>query len=153
MNVLPIGGKSPSETVVGFSADANGNLITKKKWDNNIELIYEMDSTPSGTSTIWLTPVDISDCGAVSIRISNTLDVDVKLYIASDLPDDGTAHYALKDINGDDYLLTIPANKSRIVISPDDVPVLQWLNSLNLAVKPSSTPTTGIVKIWLARKR
>ena len=154
MNVTPIGAKSSNNTVVGVAADASGNLTTKKVWNNDVELIYEMSSTPSGTSTIWVDPVDLSDCGAVSLRISNGMDVNFTLYFGSDIPNDGTAgHYALKDIEGTDHTLTIPASTNRIVLTPDDVPLLQWINTLNLAIKPASTPSTGAVKIWLVRKR
>lgn len=155
MNVTPFGAKSPTETVVGVSADANGNINTKKVWNNDAELIYEMQTTPTGTSTIWTTPVDISDCGAVSLRVSNGMDVACDIRIGTDVKTDAASnyHYNLRHPDGSTNSITVPASTYYMAITPDDEPFLKWINRLGIALVPASTPTTGVVRIWLVRKR
>lgn len=154
MNVMPIGGKSPSDTLLGVAVDANGNAKTKKVWENNMTLIYEMgDNLPESTATIWLDELDISDCAAVSLRVYTTSDAEYSIGIGTDT---SSTTYALRNIDGDGQSVKIPTGNTKskyISITPDDLPILQWIRKLHLLIVPQSVPTTGNLKIWAVTKK
>ena len=171
MNVTPIGGKSPSSTVVGVAVDADGNVKTKKTWECYEELIYNIekndsanppiDTLPKSAETVWPggkpPTIYLTDCGAVSLRVDNGLDVDVKISIGTDVnyTPNSTAGwtYNLRRATSETNGFTIPKQTRYVSITPDDEPLLQWICRLNFAVKFDDVPSTGYLRIWLVRRR
>lgn len=62
MNVTPIGGKSPSETLLGVAVNASGAVITERAWKTTVTKIVEDVEPTAGTHAC--TAVDLSTAGA-----------------------------------------------------------------------------------------
>ena len=153
MNVTPIGAKSPSSTVVGISADATGNLKTIKVWDNELIEVYNMDALPESTATIWTDNIDVSNAGAVSLRFFSNSDAEYEIQLGNDM---FNTKYALRDLQGEYHKIIIPSGSKLtkyIIVTPDELPILQWLTKLHIAIIPKSVPTTGRLRIWAVLKK
>lgn len=149
MNVLPIGGKSDSSTLVGVSVDNSGNVKTKKTWATSIEKIVDVQTTPTSTNTIVGTLVDLSDDGSFSLRINNMLDVEIQIGFYADWYNHD---YQMRDVNGSLIRFNIPANTRNVIVTQDDVPIMQWLTSCKVYVIPREIPTSGTLEIWAVTK-
>ena len=148
MNVTPFGAKSPTNTVVGVSADSNGNIITKKIWENPVSTIFTgvYNDTESHTQD----SVDVSDCALFSLRIANQTSSEVTFTFRSDV----TANdVPLKNADGQDYSITVPADKRFMMITPDDYPFLQWIRSLRLGIKFNTAVSSGTLTVYLVKKK
>jgi len=154
MNVTPIGGKSPASKLIGIAVDTAGNVITKKIWSNDSQVIYS--GTYDDTTEHIQDAVDVSDCGAFSLRFANTTDATVTITFGSDVTSN---NIALKNTDGVDYSITIAANKRFMMATPDDYPFLQWIRNLRLVIKFNTVPTPGgegeekTLKIYLVKKK
>ena len=148
MNVIPFGAKSPTNTVVGVSADSNGNIITKKNWENPVSVIFTgvYNDTVSHTQD----GVDVSDCALFSLRIANQTSSEVTLTFRSDVTSNDVT---LKDVNGQDYFITVPADKRFMMITPDDYPFLQWIRNLRLSIKFNTAASSGTLTVYLVKKK
>lgn len=149
MNVLPVGGKSGSDTLVGLAVSNAGDIYTQKNWSNSVATVYDSDETPAPASTsyaIRCTSIDITNAAAVSLRVDNSTDVDIKLGLyRDDLADN--IHQQMRDGNGDLIRYLVKAGKTNVIITPEDWSVLQWLRKLRLIFYVVELPTTGTVKI------
>lgn len=150
MNVTPIGGKTPSSTVAGVAVDADGKLVTKKAWTNDVILAYEMTELPTTTDTIRPPAVDVSDCGAFSLRVENTTDAEYSIGFYSDTTTNGVSLKKADD--GTSWGIRIPANLRFIAITPDDMPIMQWIRDARLYILPRSVPTSGTLRVWIVKK-
>lgn len=150
MNVTPIGGKTPSATVAGVAVDADGKLVTKKAWTNDMILAYEMAELPATTATIKPAAVDVSDCGAFSLRVENTSDAEYTIGFYSDVTANSVS--LKKADNGSAWGIDVPSNLRYIAITPDDMPIMQWIRNARLYIIPKTVPTTGTLKVWIVKK-
>ena len=149
MNVTPIGGKTPNSTLQGIAVNENGRIITKKEWENKLILAYEMTALPTTTATIAVDAIDVSDSAAFSLRIDNTTDVGYTIGFYSDV---SSNKYGIRDIQSNVYDIDIAANTRFVAVTPDDLPIMQWMYNVRLYIMPKSVPTTGSLKIWLVKK-
>ena len=148
MNVTPIGGKSPSSTLVGIAVDAYGVTKTKKEWENPVETIFE--GTYEDTVVHTQTGVAVSDCGLFSLRVANTTDSTVNLTFRSDVTSNDVA---LKNPEGTNYEINVAQDSRFMMITPDDYPFMQWIRNLRLGIKFNAVPTTGTLTIYLVKKK
>lgn len=152
VNVMPIGGKyenDGSPIVTGVAVDESGSVISGRKWRNQVVQILEASNPTAGT--LRSTSVDLSDVGAVSLRINNALNVPIELGIYADYYGEERNYY-MRDADGNVITKTVGANKNCLIITPDDVPVLQWLEHLRLGVKINGDSITGTLSIWAVLK-
>lgn len=148
MNVTPFGAKSPASTVVGVAANADGNLITQKKWMNDSTDVF---TSAEGLSTSFAlgSVIDLSDAASVSllIRNDNSVGFTIKIYAPN-------TNYRLNDAYGSEYGIHV-SSKRMTMITPDDLPILQWLPQLKIAIALdeaiSGTPSTFTVKAIIKR--
>ena len=148
MKVTPIGGKTPSSTVVGIATNADGNLVTTKKWENEAVDVFS-DATELSTSFKTGTIVDLSDAASVSllIRNDNNVGFTMKIYAPN-------LNYRLNDAYGSEYGIHV-SQKRMTMVTPDDLPILQWLPQLRLGVALDDaiegTPSTFTIKAIIKR--
>lgn len=147
MSVMKIAGKNPNDEVTGVAVSAGGNVITQKVWKNEVVEIYSQTTPTSGTK--YATALDLSDCGAVSLRVDNTTDQDLSLGLYVDYLDNT---YQMRDSNGNVIRITIPADTPRIMITPDDIPQLQWIKKLRVYFVLSENTASGTVAIYAVKK-
>lgn len=149
MNVTPFGAKSPTSTVVGVAANANGNLLTSKKWENEIVEIYSKLPDKTRTTT---TRYDIGDAAAVSLRFTNTTNNSFTIYFYADQVT--SSDFLLYDINGNPVSYKIVKSVTRTqILTPEDAPILQWLKNIKLRVDFDEVPKSGNLKIEVVIKR
>jgi hypothetical protein len=136
--------------VVGVAANADGNLLTAKKWENDMVRACEQDVTGlSDVSTDW---IDVSDAAAVSLRFANTSDKSFTVIFFSDQYTN--SNYRLYDYNGGPVAYRVAKASSRTqILTPDDAPVLQWLRAIKMRIEFEGTPTTGSLIIDIVKKR
>lgn len=150
VNVMPIGGKydnSGSPIVTGVAVDADGGVIAGRKWKNEIIKILDVSNPTAGT--LKCTAVDLSEAGAVSLRINNALNVPVELGFYVDYYGN---NYYMRDADGSLINKTIGANKNYLIITPDDIPILQWLAQLRIGARITGDSITGTLSIWAVVK-
>lgn len=154
MNVTPFGAKSPTDTVVGVSADANGNINTKKKWENNAISLEFVSETPLTTVAAYsMKTIDLSDAACVSIRIKNTMNIACDLVFYNDSNSVGTTNVRLYDSEGNLIKHNIPSGGKIMIITPDDIPQLAWLNTLSVGISIAEVPSSGTVAVSAVIKR
>lgn len=143
MNVTPFGAKSPSSTVVGVAANADGNLVTEKKWQNEQASIFTSAENLDASNFRMGEIVDVSDAAAVSllIRNDNAVGFTIKLY------GPGT-NFRLNDAYGSEYGIHV-SEKKMTMITPDDLPVLQWLPEIRMTVKLDSNIEGTADTFWI----
>lgn len=154
MNVTPFGAKSPTDTVVGVSADANGNINTKKKWENNAIPLEFVSETPLTTVAAYnMKTIDLSDAACVSLRIKNTMNIACDLVFYNDSNSVATTNVRLYDSDGNWIKRNIPSGGKTMIITPDDIPQLAWLNTLSVGISISEVPSSGTVAVSAVIKR
>ena len=148
MNVTPIGGKSPSSTLVGVAVDAAGVVKVKRVWET--EKVTVMESTEiRDTNKHDTTALDVGDVGGVSLRIRNTTG---KGFTLSFYTDNVSGAYYMFGPSDSSLSVQIGTQVNSIV-TPDHAPVLNWLQKLKLRVQFDTAPTDGIVEISAMLKR
>lgn len=150
MKVTPIGAKSPTATVVGVAANADGNLIAEKKWENKMTTIY--NARPESTERVVTERISVDTSAAISLRFANTTEKSFTIGFYTDQYPNND--YVLYDYMGNSIKYKIVEATSRAqILTPEDAPVLQWLRSIKLYIDFAETPTKGSLKIDVITKR
>lgn len=148
MGVMKIAGKNPSNNVEAVAVSSSGSVITEKKWRNEPVQIYS--GTPTGTSRISCTQITGGNAGAFSLRVSNNTDKAMNIGLYADYLD---SDYQMRNAAGNIILFSVPANKTLMMITPDDIPQLQWVNALKVYIVFPEAPTnSGTVTIYAVAK-
>lgn len=149
--MMKIAGKTSSSTAKGIRVDSDGKLIviSKREWEQTALTILDGDQIrDTNAKTAKPTSNDVSGFAYISFRIINSLDADVSIQFYDDWHVTGGS--VLKDINGNTIEITVPAKVSatqNIVVTPDDLPILNLLHYLTLRVQAKTTPTSGALSI------
>lgn len=157
MNIIPVGGKTPSSTAAALSVDANGMLETKKTWSNDMTALEYNGSTwitPSTTAKVT-TLLDVSDCAMVVLMITNSAKDSssnaVPITFSILRTDSESSTDIMRDINGDKIEFNISASYS--LVTPDDIPALKYLKYLRFQIKATAAVSSGQVNIKVFKKR
>ena len=134
-----------------FMFNEDGSVLENHVWYGKVtELVNEEIRNTSAMGKPQQ-PVDFSDFAINSLRINNTLDqaVNIRFY-----QEDVTSNpQQLSDINGNVIGFTVPANKKGIIVTADDLPILNYLNKLRIYMKCDTSPTTGSIQINVVSRR
>lgn len=150
VNVMPIGGKFDNDgnpVVMGVAVDGDGAPISARKWKNEVVQILDVTDPTSGTKVC--TVIDLANAGAVSLRVDNGLNVPVQLVFYTDYYNH---NYYMRDATGSYITKTIPAGQKFVMITPDDIPAMQWLAKLKIGAKIAGDSITGDLDIWAVVK-
>lgn len=149
--MMKIAGKTSGSTAKGIRVDSDGKLIviSKREWEQTALVILDGDQIrDTNSKTAKPASNDVSSFAYISFRIVNSLDADVSIQFYDDWHVTGGG--VLKDINGNAFEITVPAKVSAtqyIVVTPDDLPILNLLHYLTLRVQAKTTPTSGSLSI------
>lgn len=144
MRLIPMGGKSASNTAIGVSVDDNGRINTKRIWQNKkITLMNALSIRDTSAHTTVSTVCDCSESAMVSLRFINTLGMAITVTVYDDINSSGTDY--MKDFDGSVLSFNIP--EGHIIVTPDDMPWLKYMNYLKLRVQTSSAPSAGALTI------
>lgn len=143
---MKVGGKSPNNTAVGMSVDANGMVNTHHIWEGGFITVLgqEIRDADAHYSDVF----DVSQYPIVSLRVINSSDQSVTIGFYGDMSE---GPY-LSNMDGDVTIFVGNKNREQI-ITPDDLPCLPYLNKIKIRVKYDTAPTTGSLTIYIAYKR
>lgn len=149
---MKVGGKSSNNTAVPFSVDNNGRLNTNHIWEGNMTRV--INEAPRSTDAIISDVVDVSKYALVSLRVVNSTDQNVTLRFYTDIVDSAvssTQYIADKDFQ--DIGVTIGHGSRSVVLTPDDLQCLSYLNQIKIRASFATAPTTGNLRVYISVKR
>jgi len=160
---MKIGGNN-SGVVKGVSVNSDGAIFTTRKIA--VTQIFNSQELRNQSYVRSNTTVDLSGGVFVSLRVLNTLkyvetvegstvttDIPVTLRLYTDGYDsNGTTSSYQYDVSDNGTTVTVPAAGHRVIVTPDDLPVLPYLNLISLGVKATATPNDGSVSVWAVVK-
>ena len=138
--LLKTGAKKITDgTASPISCDANGAIISQRKFDGVSTKLWSGVLSDTGNKTIART--SIADKGLISLRVFNAAGVPLKLIFYTD---DGTHNSGgLFGLDGQNIYVVIPwsgASRSYI-ITPQDIPCLNYMISLRMGISAMEGPT------------
>lgn len=148
--LLKTGAKKITDgTASPISCDASGALIEQRKFTTTVTKVFEL--AISDTSVHKTTALDLSGAGLVSIRLDNKSGKALSIYF---LGDDGDhPNSGLRDLSGALFTIYIPAGAYYYIITPNDVPFLNYLAKIRMSVAALETPTnTNPTTIYVVTK-
>lgn len=141
--MMKIAGKTPNNTAAGVSVNSDGQIINNHKWESIVKWL--VDAKPTDGTAIKVgfdneTRILVSNYAVASLRIMNNTGVPVRIRFQSDVVY-GNQNY-LQGIDGKDIEVTVLSSNSRlVVITPTDLPILNYLHALKFTCAFSETPT------------
>lgn len=157
MNIIPVGGKTPSNTAAAVAVDANGKLDTVKTWGFSEEALVVGSSswiTPSTTAK-YTNALDVSDCAMISLCVmsatKNSSSVAVPVTFTFLRTDSESSTELMRDADGNYISFTL--GNGYHLITPDDFPILKYLKYLHLRIVSSESVSSGQVNVKVYRKR
>ena len=138
--------------VKGFSANNDGAVYTTRKtvitkFFTNEQIRDDVNHRPDIVA-------DVSESVFVSFRVQNSLNKSITMRLYNDMYETPTASSTyLKDAYGNSVTFTIPADfAGTLVVTPDDLPLLPYLQFIHIGLKCDQAPTSGKVSVWLLAK-
>ena len=134
-----------------FMFNDDGAVLESHIWNGKVTELVNQEIRNTSAIGKPDQPIDFSDFAINSLRINNTLDqaVNIRFY-----QEDVTSNpQQLSDINGNFIGFTVPANKKGIIVTADDLPILNYLNKLRIYMKCDTSPTTGAIQINVVSRR
>ena len=139
--IMKVGGKKDGGTAAPIAIDANGYLKIKRVWETQTKTVFSGTlSDTSAVTTVGDKSVNALEWGMASLRVNNLLNSDVKIMLYWDNNTDGTEW--MKNFAGSYNSFTVPAD-SQMIITPDDVPILNYLRYIKLKINAVTAPTNG----------
>lgn len=140
--MMRIAGRTSGGTAVPMAADANGNIGTTRTWKKEWVVITESPMEIRDTSVHDLSAKDVSGIPLFSLRILNRLGVPVTLGFKTDV--NTTNGYSLLNPDATSRSITVAPANSYIMITPEDLPMLNYIRYLRITIKATSAPESGI---------
>lgn len=148
--MMRIAGRTSGGTAVPMLADSNGNIGTTRAWKKEwvtIQTSLEIRDTSSHSLPV----MDVSEIPTYSLRFLNRLGVPVTITFLSDVNQNNG--YSLIDSNAVGKSITLQPTNDYIIITPEDCPILNYIQLLRLKVKASSTPSSGTFEAHMVTVR
>lgn len=149
--MMRIAGRTSGGVAKPFLVDDNGNVGTTRTWKKTWVTIQE-NVEIRDTSEHNLTAFDSSGVPMLSLRILNRLKdsdnngVPVTVRFLTDV--NTSNGYGLVDTDGASKSITIQSVNDYVIITPEDMPLLNYVRYIRLSVKAQSTPTSGVVSAY-----
>lgn len=148
--MMRIAGRTSGGIAVPMLADANGNIGTTRAWKKEwvtIQPALEIRDTSSHNLPV----MDVSEIPTYSLRLLNRLGVPVTITFLTDV-NQNNGYY----IVGSDAVrksITLQPTNDYIIITPEDCPMLNYIQLLRLKVNASSTPNSGTFEAHMVTVR
>lgn len=139
--MMRVAGRTEGGTAVPMKASTNGDISTTRTWQKTWETL-QTSLEIRDTSEHNLTAVDVRGIPTYSIRILNRLGVPITLSFLTDV--NSLNGYSLANVDGTSKSITIAPTNNYVIITPEDLPFLNYIQYLRISVKASSAPSSGI---------
>lgn len=139
--MMRVAGRTSGGTAVPMLADNSGNIGTTRAWKRKWVTIEE-NIEIRDTNGHNLTALDVRDISMVSLRILNRLGVPVTISFLTDV---NTANgYGLMDADSSPKnSVTISPLNGYVILTPEDIPLLNYVQYIRISVKAQSVPESG----------
>lgn len=144
--LLKVAGKSESGTAKPMLVTNEGSPIVTRDWRSMVEVLYPETEVRTDTYKL-IKSTKVKDYGLISLRILNTLDSDLRMVFCGEYYGDVDNRYLIRDMASNNYI-EINIGKGYSIITPDDFPILNYLETLYFQIKAETTPTEGVLAIW-----
>lgn len=145
--MMRVAARTAEGNAVPMSADANGNIGTTRVWKKEWVKITDSAIEIRDTSAHDLPAIDVSGIPLYSLRISNRLNVPVTLSFKSDI--NLTNGYSLANPDATIKSITIAPSAHYIMITPEDLPMLNYIRYLRMYAKAQSAPESGTLEVYM----
>lgn len=151
--VLKVAGKDPNGAVKAIAVDADGKEKVTRHWDSTVHALVDQGQIREDSPVISTASnaLDLSEYGFVSLRVSNSHDADVTVMLLQDAAPSGDSW--MRRLDGSFITFSIPANSLMTIITPDDIPELNYIKYLKLRISAKTTPTQGSITVRAITKR
>jgi hypothetical protein len=153
MSLIKMGGKSPDGKAKAVSVDANGNVGISRSWRSQTFVILNnaQPRTDAAFTILGSSALDVRDFGFVSLRFDNSLGVPVNAMFYSDDENRNLDNWMMRN-DRSYFSFVIPAN-GYSMLTPEDMPELNYFRFIKMRLQPQSAPTTGSLTIEVVAKR
>ena len=148
--MMRIAGRTSGGTAVPMKASDEGDISTTRKWSRSWQSI-QAELEIRDTSNHTLPAVDVRDIPTFSLRIVNRLGVPVTITFLTDA--NTTNGYALVNMDQTEKSITVSPGNPYVIVTPEDLPFLNYVQYVRLQVKASTAPASGIFEAALVAVR
>lgn len=141
--MMRIAGRTANGTAVPMLADTSGNISTTRVWKRAWVSVIEPTQVRD-TNNVEGT-LDLRDVSMCSLRITNRLGVPVSIRFKTDI--NTTNGYELVDTDGASIIITVQPTNNYVIITPEDLPLLNYVQYLRVVAKASSAPESGGLEV------
>ena len=148
--MMRIAGRTSTGVAVPMKASTDGDIATTRTWKR--EWITIESNVEIRDQTAHKCPViDVSNIPTFSLRILNRLGTPITLNFLTDV--NQTNGYSLLNMDGTSKTVTVQPTNGYIMITPEDVPLLNYIRYLRLEVIASTAPDSGIFEAYAVTVR
>lgn len=146
--MMRIAGRTNGGVAVPMLVDSNGNVSTVRTWKKEwvtIQSALEIRDTNEHS----LDAIDVSGIPLFSLRILNRLGVPITIKFSTDA--NTFNGYKLADNNGTPVSITIQYTNDYVIITPNDLPFLNYIKYLRMTVTAESVPASGTFEAHMVK--
>lgn len=138
MDIMRVGGKGTDNLAHAFLTNPDGQVISQRQWKCMTSLNVASVTFTAG-ETGNKAAIGIAEIGAyavASLRVTNSTNTKITATFYADRNNSDSS--IITDSEGNPITFTIPASTRVLAITPDDLPILHYLDWLNLRLTPAS---------------
>lgn len=148
--MMRIAGRTSAGVAVPMKASADGDISTTRTWEKSWqEIVTNLEIRD--TSSHVLDAVDVRDIPTFSLRILNRLGVPVTIRFMSDI--NTTNGYMLTNMDQTTKAITISPGYDYVIVTPEDLPFLNYVQYVRMRVTASATPESGAFDAYIVPVR
>ena len=148
--MMRVAGRTSGGVAVPMKASTDGDISTTRTWKKSWQAIVT-GLEIRDTNGHVLDAVDVRDIPTFSLRIVNRLGVPVTITFLTDIST--TNGYSLLNMDATDKAITVSPANAYVIVTPEDLPFLNYVQYLRLQVKASTTPASGEFGAYLVAVR
>lgn len=148
--MMRIAGRTSGGIAVPMKASADGDISTTRTWKKSwYSIVTNLEIRD--TNDHKLDAVDVRDTPTFSLRIINRLGVPVTIIFLTDI--NTTNGYALNNMDQTSKSITVSPGNGYVIVTPEDLPFLNYVQYVRLQVKASIAPSSGVFEAYLVAVR
>lgn len=148
--MMRIAGRTSTGVAVPMKASVDGDILTTRTWKKSWQTIVS-DLEIRDTDSHNLDAVDVRDIPTFSLRIINRLGVPVTITFLTDV--NTLNGYELYNMDQTSKSITVSPGFGYVIVTPEDLPFLNYVQYVRLQVKASAAPVSGIFEAHLVTVR
>ena len=148
--MMRIAGRTSGGVAVPMKASTDGDISTTRTWKKSWQTIVS-GLEIRDTNNHNLDAIDVRDIPTFSLRIINRLGVPVTINFLTDV--NTSNGYALNNMDQTSKSITVSPGNGYVIVTPEDLPFLNYVQYVRLQVKASTAPESGIFEAAMVTMR